>query len=113
MISLLAILAKTQRSPGSQGEIVLVVDRIGDTGRLLSFCCQLLVPSQLDIMKHWVALVLGKGTTVVVTVGDALHLIVIYTVVCIDGDDGVLAKAGSILLGDNKTILPPSAISTH
>ena len=45
MIGLLAILAKTQRSPGSKSEIVLVVDRIGDTGRLLSFCCQLLVPS--------------------------------------------------------------------
>ena len=52
MISLLAILAKTQRSPGSESEIVLVVDGVGDAGRLLAFCCQLLVPSQLDIMRN-------------------------------------------------------------
>lgn len=44
MIGLLAILTKTQRSPGSKSEIVLVVDRIGDAGRLLAFCSTLLVP---------------------------------------------------------------------
>lgn len=44
MIGLLAILTKAQRSPGSESEIVLVVDRIGDAGRLLAFCSTLLVP---------------------------------------------------------------------
>ena len=35
--------------------------------------------------------------------GDALHLIVVHTVVGIDGDDGILAKASSILLVDDRT----------
>ena len=60
MIGLLAILAKTQRSPGSQSEIVLVVDGIGDAGRLLAFCSTLLVPSQLDIVRNCLLAEIGQ-----------------------------------------------------
>ena len=60
MIGLLAILAKTQWSPGCQGEIVLVVDGIGDAGRLLAFCSTLLVPSQLDIVRNCLLAEIGQ-----------------------------------------------------
>ena len=60
MIGLLAILAKTQWSPGSQGEIVLVVDGVGDAGRLLAFSCTLLVPSQLDIVRNCLLAEIGQ-----------------------------------------------------
>ena len=62
MISLLAILAKTQRSPGSQSEIVLVVDGVGDAGRLLALSCTLLVPSQLDIVRNRLLAEIGQTT---------------------------------------------------
>lgn len=62
MISLLAILAKTQWSPGSQGEIVLVVDGVGNACRLLAFSCTLLVPSQLNIVRNCLLAEIGQTT---------------------------------------------------
>ena len=62
MIGLLAILAKTQWSPGCQREIVLVVDGVGDAGRLLAFCSTLLIPSQLDIMRNRLLAEIGQTT---------------------------------------------------
>ena len=60
MIGLLAILAKTQRSPGSQSEIVLVVDGVGDAGRFLAFCSTQLIPSQLDIVRNCLLAEIGQ-----------------------------------------------------
>ena len=60
MIGLLAILAKTQWSPGCQREIVLVVDGVGNACRLLAFSSTLLIPSQLNIVRNCLLAKIGQ-----------------------------------------------------